>query len=133
MVRLVAANPTGAWSVGRINEGGAESVEERSPVAGDFVTLFDISETARWTRHGESTIRRWISTGKIPSRFLTRPGGKIFMSGDQLAGLIRSWQEAEAVAEPPPRRTTRIKRRDPLAATRRGPRQAEPRNVAPDR
>ncbi|WP_373320677.1 helix-turn-helix domain-containing protein [Rhizocola hellebori] len=97
------------------------------------MTLFDIAEIARWTRHGESTIRRWISTGKIPSRFLTRPGGRIFMSGDQLAGLIRSWQDTETVAEPPPRRTTRIKRRDPLVAARRGPRRPEPRNAAADR
>jgi hypothetical protein len=96
--------------------------------------LFGIAEIARWTRHGESTIRRWISTGKIPSRYLTRPGGKIFMSGDQLARLIRSWQETDAVTEPPPaRRTTRIKRHDPLATARRGPRRAEERNAAADR
>ena len=99
-------------------------MEGRRPVDGDFLTLFDIGAIARWTRHGESTIRRWIACGKIPDRFLTRPGGRIFMSGDQLARLIRSWQERQADASVVPeqgayRRTSRVRRQDPFAAARR--------------
>jgi hypothetical protein len=99
-------------------------VEDRRPVVGDFLTLFDIGEIAQWTRHGESTIRRWIGNGKIPGCYLTRPGGKIFMSGDQLARLIKSWQEAEVEPPAPARRTTRIRRRDPAAPERRATRTA---------
>ena len=62
-------------------------LERRRPVEGDHVTLFAIPEICYWTRQGASTIRRWIATGKIGEESITRPGGKIYMTGDQLATL----------------------------------------------
>jgi hypothetical protein len=76
----------------------SENLRDAS-VVGDFLILFDVAEIAQWTRHGQSTIRRWIACRRIPGCYLNRPGGKISMSGDQLARLIKSWQEAEV--EPP--------------------------------
>jgi hypothetical protein len=86
----------------------------RRPEVGDHVTLFTIPEICYWTRQGASTIRRWIASGKIGVESITRPGGKIFMTGDQLARLIASWagqQAATTETKPPPRR--RVRRHDP--------------------
>jgi hypothetical protein len=86
----------------------------RRPTAGDHLTLFTISEIAYWTRQGESTIRRWINNGKIPPEFLTRPGGRILMTGDQLVSLIASWRGAESkAAEDTQPRRRRVMRLDP--------------------
>jgi hypothetical protein len=77
------------------------------PVVGDHATLFVMPEICYWTRQGASTIRRWIASGKIGAGSITRPGGKILMTGDQLAGLIASWAGQPAAATeaiPPPRR-----------------------------
>jgi hypothetical protein len=99
-------------------------LERRRPEVGDHVTLFAIPEICYWTRQGASTIRRWIASGKIGAESITRPGGKIFMTGDQLARLIASWagQPATTDSKPPPRR--RVRRHDPHkppAAGRRQP------------
>jgi hypothetical protein len=86
----------------------------RRPLEGDQVTLFAIPEICYWTRQGASTVRRWIASGKISADNITRPGGRIFMTGDQLARLIASWagQPSQLTAtEPKPRRRTR--RHDP--------------------
>jgi hypothetical protein len=90
--------------------------ERRRPVEGDHVTLFTIPEICYWTRQGASTIRRWIASGKIGGESITRPGGRIFMTGDQLARLIASWsgqagRDAVAETKPSPRR--RVRRQDP--------------------
>jgi hypothetical protein len=96
-------------------------LERRRPVEGDHVTLFAIPEICYWTRQGASTIRRWIASGKISADSITRPGGRIFMTGDQLARLISSWagQPSQPTAtEPKPRR--RVRRHDPHKPPARG-------------
>ncbi|WP_117214940.1 helix-turn-helix domain-containing protein [Allorhizocola rhizosphaerae] len=97
-----------------------EYLPGRRPVAGDHLTLFTIDEIAYWTRQGESTIRRWINNGKIRPEFLTRPGGRILMTGDQLISLIASWRgvQPKGADDPQPRRR-RVVRLDPHKPVRR--------------
>jgi hypothetical protein len=101
-------------------------LERGRPVIGDHVTLFAMPEICYWTRQGASTIRRWIASGKIGADCITRPGGKILMTGDQLAGLIASWAGRPAASTeanyPPPRR--RIRRHDPNKPPSGGRRQS---------
>lgn len=60
---------------------------------GRLPDLFDIGEISPWTRHGK----------RKDSRLLSDPAaGEDFMTGDQLAWPITSWQEAEAVEPPIP-------------------------------
>ena len=59
-------------------------------------------------------VREGMIGGKISADNITRPGGKIFMTGDQLARLIASWSGQPAPsteAKPAPRR--RVRRHDP--------------------
>lgn len=98
----------------------SEYLPDRRPMAGDNLTLFTVGEIAYWTRQGESTIRRWINNGKIGPEFLTRPGGRILMTGDQLISLIASWRGVEAeVAEPLQPKRRRVVRVDPYRQTHR--------------
>jgi hypothetical protein len=100
-------------------------LEGRRPDVCDHVTLFAIPEICYWTRQGASTIRRWIASGKIGVESITRPGGKILMTGDQLARLIASWAgqpAASTEAKPPPRR--RVRRHDPHKPPAAGRRQS---------
>jgi len=52
------------------------------------VQLYTFGEAAPYLRLGESTLRRLISRGKIPRQFVTRIGGKLFMTGDQILRVI---------------------------------------------
>jgi hypothetical protein len=77
------------------------------PIEGDHVTLFTFQQAQPWLRCSESTIRRMIKNGEIPHRFLTHIGGngggrgrKVFMSGDQIVGLLAHWRDRTQTPAP---------------------------------
>jgi len=86
------------------------------PVPGDHVTLYTYDQASPWLHLHPSTIRRMVNTGEIPARYITRAGaatrGKVFMTGDQICGLIAFWSSGGAgePAAPGPQRRRRTVR-----------------------
>jgi hypothetical protein len=79
-----------------------------TPVAGDTLTLYTLRQAQPWVKLHPSTVREQLKTGEIPARFVTRVGaaggaggraGKLFMSGDQIVGLVQ-WFAARTAAAP---------------------------------
>ena len=58
-----------------------------APEIGSLV-LYNMAEAAPHLRSGESTLRRLVGQGDIPRQYVTRIGGKLFMTGDQIMRYI---------------------------------------------
>lgn len=60
--------------------------------------LYTFGEAAPYLRLGESTLRRLVSRGIVARHFVTRIGGKLFMTGDQILRLIADGQTVDIKA-----------------------------------
>jgi hypothetical protein len=74
------------------------------PVAGDHLTRYPLPEAAPWLGIAPNTLRSLINTGRLPRRFVSRLGGKVWMTGDQLAAAIAYTVQSDEPAAPAARR-----------------------------
>src|SRR5215470_13524163 len=80
------------------------------PVAGDTLTRYGLPEAAAWLGVAPNTLRSLINTGQLPRRFVSRLGGKVWMTGDQLASAIAYTVQTDDQPAPAPAARRRRKR-----------------------
>ena len=95
------------------------NLDVRRPALGDHLNLFTLAEAAPWLKLTPPTLKRMVNSGDIPAEYITRPGigarqrTKVFMSGDQILGLLAHWRLQTVLANGVDPRARPVRRRRP--------------------
>jgi hypothetical protein len=86
-------------------EGEARDNNGPEPAPGSHY-LYTYAQAAYWLRVAPDTLSRWVRTGKVPARLVTRFSPRIVrFTGDQIVQIIDLY-----AAQPPQRKPRRVRR-----------------------
>lgn len=68
---------------------------------------YTIEEAAKYLRHGVSTLRGFIATGRIPAGYYAKGGRRYLFTQQQLDGILEYWSTAPPAPRKPPVRRRR--------------------------
>jgi hypothetical protein len=100
------APPDSATSADVPNPRGGGASVQPLPTPGDHLTLYTLEEASPFLKLHHQTLRKLVKSSDIPGRYITRVGAaagrgtKLFMSGDQIHGLLAYWRERTAAERP---------------------------------
>lgn len=72
------------------------------PVQGDHVTRYTYDQSGYWLGITASTLRHLVNSGRLPRRFTSRLGGKVFMTGDQIVQALAYSAREDELPTPEP-------------------------------